>query len=91
MARYYGTDEIISFTVDQMPYNPLRSYNNRSPEEKAKHHKLFTEMINNRIFIERLSILSLYRVGVFDEGKRVKKEYEEIIDLINQEISRIER
>ncbi|MGV6832408.1 MAG: DUF6090 family protein [bacterium] len=90
LARYYGSNVIITFTVDQMPYNPLRIYHNRSPEEKVKHHKLFKEMINNRIFIEHLSIMSLYRVGVFDEGKRVKKEYQAIIDLINQEISRIE-
>ena len=90
MARSYGTDDFISFTVNQMPYNPLRLHQNRSSEERDKHYKLFQEMINNRIFIEHLSILSLFRTGIFEEGERVKKEYLEIIDLINQEISRIE-
>lgn len=90
LARSYSTDLVISFTVNQMPYNPLRFYKNRSSEEKDKHYKLFQEMINNRIFIEHLSVLSLYRIGVFEEGKKVKKGYQEIIDIINQEISRIE-
>ena len=90
LARHYGIDVVIPLTVNQMPYNPLRFYKNRSSEEKDKHYKLFREMINNRIFIEHLSILSLYRIGVFEEGEKVKKEYREIIDLINQEISRIE-
>jgi hypothetical protein len=90
LARLYGADVIISFTVNQMPYNPLRFYKNRNSEEKNKHYKLFQKMIDNRIFIEHLSILSVYRIGVFEEGKKVKQGYQEIIDLINQEISRIE-
>ena len=90
LVRYYGTDVVISFTVNQMPYNPLRFYKNRSSEERAKHNKLFQEMIDNRIFIEHLSILSVYRIGVFEEGKKVRKGYHEIIELINQEISKIE-
>ena len=90
LARYYSTDVVISFTVNQMPYNPLRFYKNRSSEEKAKHNKLFQEMIDNRIFIEHLSILSVYRIGVFEEGKKVRKGYQEIIELINKEISKIE-
>ena len=40
-------------------------------------------MIDNRIFIEHLSILSVYRIGVFKEGKKVRKGYQEIIELIN--------
>ena len=90
MVREYGIKEFVNFTINQMPYNPLRIYKNRSPEEKAIHYKLFQKMINNRILIEHLSMISLLRTGVFDEGKKVKKEYQEIIDIINQEISRIE-
>ena len=82
---------VIPFTVNQMPYNPIRFYKNRTSEEKEKHYKLFQEMIDNRIFIEHLSILSLYRIGVFEEGKKVKKGYQAIIVLINQEISRNEQ
>ena len=89
-AMEFGIKELIPFTINQMPYNPLRIYKNRNPEEKAIHYKLFQEMINNRIFIEHISTMSLYRTGIFEEGERVKKEYQEIIDLINQEISRIE-
>jgi hypothetical protein len=89
LVRYYSTDVVISFTVNQMPYNPLRFYKNRSSEERAKHNKLFQEMIDNRIFIEHLSILSVYRIGVFKEGKKVRKGYQEIIELINKEISKI--
>ena len=63
LARHYGIDVVIPLTVNQMPYNPLRFYKNRSSEEKDKHYKLFREMINNRIFIEHLSILSLYLLG----------------------------
>jgi len=91
LVRDYGTDVVIPFTVNQMPYNPLRFYKNRTSAEKEKHYKLFQEMLDNRVFIEHLSILSLYRIGVFEEGKKVKKGYQEIIDLINQEISRIEQ
>ena len=90
LARHYSTDVLISFVVNQMPYNPLRFYKNRSSEEREEHKILFQEMIDNRMFIEHLSILSLYRIGVFEEGNKVKKGYQEIIELINQEISKIE-
>ncbi len=90
LVRSYCDREVFPFIVSQMPYNPLRFHKNRSPEEKATHHKLFQEMINNRIFNEHLSMISLYRIGVFDEGNRVRKEYQKIIELINQEISKVE-
>ena len=89
-VREYCFSEFYPFTINQMPYNPLRFYQNRNSEEKAIHYKLFQEMINNRIFIEHLSMISLFRIGVFEEGKKVNKEYQEIIGLINQEISRME-
>ena len=89
-VREYCIKEFMPFTVNQMPYNPLRLYKNRSAEEKEKHYKLFQTMINDRVFIEHLSMVSLYRIGVFEEGKRVKKEYQEISDLIAQEILKLE-
>ena len=89
-VRTYCGSEFWPFIINQMPYNPLRLYKNRTSEEKVTHHKLFQEIINNRIFIEHLSIISLLRIGVFEEGNRVRKEYREIIELIDQEISRIE-
>ncbi|MGX1927931.1 DUF6090 family protein [Flagellimonas sp. 2504JD4-2] len=87
LARKYGTHDIIPFVVNQMPYNPLRPYKNRSDEEKALHLQYFQEMLNNRVFIEHLSVIKLFRIGVFDEGERVRKEYREILMLINKEIN----
>jgi len=89
-VRDYCNREFFPFIINEMPYNPLRFYQNRDSEEKRMHYKLFQEMISNRKFIEHLSMISLFRIGVFDEGKRVRKEYQEIIDLISQEISRME-
>jgi hypothetical protein len=90
LVRNYGTNYFIPFIVKEMPYNPLRLYKNRSSEESMLHHKLFQKMINNRIFTEHLAILSLYRIGVFEEGEKVKNEYQKIIELINQEITKVE-
>ena len=90
LVRDYGTKDFIPFIVKSMPYNPLRLYKNRSSEEKVLHYELFQKMINDRIFIEHLAIISLYRIGVFEEGEKVKKEYQKIIELINQEISKVE-
>ena len=83
LVRAYGDRQVFPFIINEMPYNPLRHDKNRSAEEKANHYRLFQEMINNRLFIEHLSMISLYRIGVFDEGKRVKKEYQEISKIEN--------
>jgi uncharacterized protein DUF6090 len=88
-VRVYCMEEFIPFIVSHMPYNPLRFYNNRTPEEKAIHYKYSQEMINNRVFIEHLSIIKLYRLGVFNEGAIVRKDYQDIIDLISQEIEKM--
>ena len=89
-VREYGIKEFFPFVVNQMPYNPHRLYKNRTANEKELHHTYFVEMINNRVFIEHLSMLSLYRIGVFREGKSVRNEYKNIIALINQEITKME-
>ncbi len=86
----YCKDAVFPFLVNQMPYNPLRLYKNRSPEEKALHHRYSQEMINNRVFIEHLTLISIFRIGVFAEGKIVRNRYNEIIDLIRQEITKME-
>ena len=35
-------------------------------------------------------MISLFRIGVFEEGKTVRNEYKNIIALINQEITKME-
>jgi hypothetical protein len=89
-VREYCSNKFFPFVINQMPYNPLRFYKNRNVNEKELHHTYFVEMINNRIFIEHLSMISLFRIGVFDEGEKVRKEYKNIINLINQEITKME-
>jgi hypothetical protein len=89
-VREYCSNKFFPFVINQMPYNPLRFYKNRNVNEKYLHHTYFVEMINNRIFIEHLSMISLFRIGVFDEGEKVRKEYKNIISLINQEITKME-
>ena len=89
-VREYCANKFFPFVINQMPYNPLRFYKNRTANEKELHHSYFVEMINNRVFIEHLSMISLFRIGVFDEGKKVRKEYNNIIALINQEITKME-
>jgi len=89
-VRAYCGDIFFPFVINQMPYNPLRLYKNRTTNEKERHQSFFVEMINNRIFIEHLSMLSLFRIGVFEEGRKVRKEYNTIIALINQEITKME-
>lgn len=89
-VREYCANKFFPFVINQMPYNPLRLYKNRTTNEKERHHSFFVEMINNRIFIEHLSMVSLFRIGVFEEGRKVRKEYNNIIALINQEITKME-
>ena len=89
-VREYCANKFFPFVINQMPYNPLRFYKNRTANETELHHSYFVEMINNRIFIEHLSMISLFRIGVFVEGKKVRKEYNNIIALINQEIAKME-
>ena len=89
-VREYCSNKFFPFVINQMPYNPLRFYENRTASEKELHHSYFVEMINNRVFIEHLSMIRLYRIGVFEEGKKVRKEYNNIIALINQEITKME-
>jgi hypothetical protein len=89
-VREYCANKFLPFVINQMPYNPLRFYKNRTANEKELHHSYFVEMINNRVFIEHLSMISLFRIGVFGEGKKVRKEYNTIIALINEEITKME-
>jgi len=89
-VRKYCFNELFPFVVNQMPYNPFRFYQNRDTIEKELHHSYSLEMINNRIFIEHLTMLRAFRIGVFNEGKTVRNEYKKIIDLINQEITKME-
>jgi len=90
LVREYCSNSFFPFVINQMPYNPLRLYKNRTVKEEQLHHSYFLEMLNNRIFIEHLSMISLYRIGVFEEGYKVEKEYNNIINLINQEINKME-
>ena len=89
-VRAYCSDKFFPFIVNQMPYNPLRLYKNRTTNEKALHQSNASEMINNRIFKEHLSFISLLRIGVFEEGYKVRKEYNAINNLINQEIDKMQ-
>ena len=89
-VREYCGNKFFPFVINQMPYNPLRFYKNRTAIEKELHHSYFVEMINNRVFIEHLSMISLFRIGVFEEGKTVRNEYKNIIALINIEITKME-
>ena len=90
LVRDYCRMDFVPFTVNEMPYNPLRLYKNRTAEQHELHYAQFKEMIQNRRLIEHLSMVSLYRIGVFDEGKRVRKEYQDIIELINNDIARLD-
>ena len=89
-VREYCANKFFPFVINQMPYNPLRFYKNRTAIEEELHHSYFVEMINNRVFIEHLSMISLFRIGVFEEGKTVRNEYKNIIALINIEITKME-
>jgi len=88
-VRSYVQEEIMPFIAGQLPYNPLRFYKNRNLEEKALHHKYAQEINNNRVFIEHLVMIKVYRIGVFQEFKIVRDGYAAIIDLISQEIEKM--
>jgi type II secretory pathway pseudopilin PulG len=89
-VREYCFNELFPYVVSKMPYNPFRFYKNRNENEKELHHSYSLEMLNNRVFIEHLTMIRAFRIGVFNEGKTVRKEYNNIISLINQEITQME-
>ena len=89
MVRNFCNREVFPFVINRMPYNPMRMYKNRSLEEKEEHRKLFEQMLDDRVFIEHISLISLYREGVFEEGIRVRRVYQEIIHLIGEELKEL--
>jgi Family of unknown function (DUF6090) len=88
-VKTYSIDIILPFIANELPYNPLRFYQNRTANEEDLHHKYAQEISKNRVFIEHLVNIKLLRIGVFAESEIVKIAYSDIIGLIGQEIDKM--